>query len=263
MDLGLKDKIACVAGASSGLGLAVARLLAAEGARVAILARRPDPLKAAAERIQQETGAEVLPITADVTYPVACQRAVDTTAAHFGGLDILIANAGGPPTGVFEDLRDEQWQQAISLNLLSSVRLVHAAIPYMKSRGGGRIIVIASLSAKQPLPNLILSNTLRAGILGLTKSLSNELAPYNILVNSVCPGWTQTERVQYLMEDRAHRQGISREQATVAITNEIPLRRMAQPEEFAAPVVFLASARASYITGIALQIDGGQIRSIV
>ncbi len=261
MDLQLQDKVACVTGASSGLGLAVARLLAAEGARVAIVARRPDPLKAAAERIHQETGAEVLPITADVTFPIACQRAVNAAAAHFGGLDILIANAGGPPAGVFEDLSDEQWQQAVNLNLMSSVRLARAAIPHLKQRGGGRIIVIASLSARQPLPNLILSNSIRAGILGLTKSLANELAPFGILVNAVCPGWTETERVQYLLADRAQRQNITREQAAAAIVSDIPLRRMAQPEEFAAPVVFLASPRASFITGIALQIDGGQIRS--
>lgn len=261
MDLELRDKVACVVGASSGLGLAVAHLLAAEGARVAIVARRPDPLKAAAERIRQGTGAEVLSITADVTLPIACQRAVDATAAHFGGLDILIANAGGPPAGAFEDLRDEQWQQAVNLNLMSSVRLARAAIPHLKQRGGGRIIVIASLSARQPLPNLILSNSIRAGVLGLTKSLANELAPFNILVNAVCPGWTQTERVQYLVDDRARRQNMTAEQAAAAIVSDIPLRRMAQPEEFAAPVVFLASARASFITGIALQIDGGQIRS--
>ncbi|MFZ2424091.1 MAG: SDR family oxidoreductase [Anaerolineae bacterium] len=261
MDLELRDKVACVVGASSGLGLAVAHLLAAEGARVAIVARRPDPLKAAAERIHQETGAEVLSITADVTLPIACQRAVDATAAHFGGLDILIANAGGPPSGAFTELRDEQWQPAVNLNLMSSVRLARAAIPHLKQRGGGRIIVIASLSAKQPLPNLILSNSIRAGVLGLTKSLANELAPFNILVNAVCPGWTQTERVQYLVDDRARRQNMTAEQAAAAIVSDIPLRRMAQPEEFAAPVVFLASARASFITGIALQIDGGQIRS--
>lgn len=261
MDLELRDKVACVVGASSGLGLAVAHLLAAEGARVAIVARRPDPLKAAAERIHQGTGAEVLSITADVTLPIACQRAVDATAAHFGGLDILIANAGGPPAGAFTELRDEQWQQAVNLNLMSSVRLARAAIPHLKQRGGGRIIVIASLSARQPLPNLILSNSIRAGVLGLTKSLANELAPFNILVNAVCPGWTQTERVQYLVDDRARRQNMTAEQAAAAIVSDIPLRRMAQPEEFAAPVVFLASARASFITGIALQIDGGQIRS--
>ena len=261
MDLELRDKVACVVGASSGLGLAVAHLLAAEGARVAIVARRPDPLKAAAERIHQGTGAEVLSITADVTLPIACQRAVDATAAHFGGLDILIANAGGPPSGAFTVLRDGQWQQAGNLNLMSSVRLARAAIPHLKQRGGGRIIVIASLSARQPLPNLILSNSIRAGVLGLTKSLANELAPFNILVNAVCPGWTQTERVQYLVDDRARRQNMTAEQAAAAIVSDIPLRRMAQPEEFAAPVVFLASARASFITGIALQIDGGQIRS--
>lgn len=141
------------------------------------------------------------------------------------------------------------------------MRLARAAIPHLKQRGGGRIIVIASLSAKQPLPNLILSNSIRAGVLGLTKSLANELAPFNILVNAVCPGWTQTERVQYLVDDRARRQNMTAEQAAAAIVSDIPLRRMAQPEEFAAPVVFLASARASFITGIALQIDGGQIRS--
>ena len=261
MDLELRDKVACVVGASSGLGLAVAHLLAAEGARVAIVARRPDPLKAAAERIHQGTGAEVLSITADVTLPIACQRAVDATAAHFGGLDILIANAGGPPAGAFTELRDEQWQQAVNLNLMSSVRLARAAIPHLKQRGGGRIIVIASLSARQPLPNLILSNSIRAGVLGLTKSLANELAPFNILVNAVCPGWTQTERVQYLVDDRARRQNMTAEQAVAAIVKDISPRPQAQTGQFPAPGVFLASARASFITGIALQIDGGQIRS--
>ncbi len=261
MDLGLTNKVACVTGASSGLGLAVARMLAAEGAHVAIVARRPEPLKAAAEQIARETGAQVLPIPGDVTYPIACQRVIDTTAAHFGGLDILIANAGGPPAGSFEEFNNDQWQAAVNLNLLSSVRLAQAAIPHMKQRGSGRIIVVASLSAKQPLPNLVLSNTVRAGVLGLTKSLANELAPFNILVNAVCPGWTQTERVQYLLEARARRQNSTREEALAEIVNDIPLRRMAQPDEFAAAVVFLASARASYITGVALQVDGGQIRS--
>ncbi len=263
MDLGLNGKIALVTGASSGLGYAVARMLATEGADVAIAARRPDPLHAAAGQIRQEAPVRVLPITADVTYPVACQRVVDTTVAELGGLDILVANAGGPPTGAFLELSDEQWQYANDLNLMSTVRLIRAAVPHMQARGDGRIVVIASLSAKQPLPNLILSNTLRAGILGLTKSLASELAPLGILVNAALPGWTRTERVDVLLADRARRQGITAEEAARAITRDIPLQRMAEPEEFAAAVVFLASARASYITGVALQVDGGQVRSIV
>ncbi len=263
MDLGLNGKIALVTGASAGLGFAVARLLASEGADVAIAARRPDPLHAAAQQIRDEAPVRVLPIAADVTYPVACQRVVDTTVAELGGLDILIANAGGPPTGTFLELSDEQWQYASELNLMSTVRLIRAAVPAMQARGGGRIVVIASLSAKQPLPNLILSNTMRAGILGLAKSLANELAPFNILVNAALPGWTRTDRVKVLLADRARRQGISEAEAASAITSEIPLKRMAEPEEFAAAVVFLASARASYITGVALQIDGGQVRSII
>jgi len=260
MDLGLRDKVACVAAASQGLGKAIARALAAEGAKVAMCARRPAPLQAAADEITAATGSDVLPVVADVSAPEQAKRFVDSAVERFGRLDILVTNAGGPPPGRFDDLHDQQWQSAVDLTLMSVVHLCREAVPHMRRAGGGRIIALTSISARQPLENLILSNALRLGVTGLVKTLADELAPDGILVNSVCPGWTLTDRVQQLLEDRARRNGVSIDTAMAEIAADIPLGRLGRPEEIANVVAFLASGRASYVTGAAIVVDGGFVR---
>lgn len=261
MDMGLQDKVACVAAASQGLGKAIAHGLAAEGAKVAICARRPEPLQDAAAEIAAATGAEVLPIPADISLPAAAERFVHTAAEHFGGLDILVTNAGGPPPGRFLELDAKQWRKAADLTLMSTVNLCYAAIPHLRAAGGGRIIAMTSVSVKQPLDNLMLSNALRLGVIGLVKTLANELAADNILVNAVCPGWTLTERVQQLLADRAARRGCRIEEVLAEIVADIPLGRMGRPEEIANVVVFLASQRASFVTGTAIVVDGGFVKA--
>ena len=263
MDLGLRGRAALVCGASSGLGKAVAMTLAKEGARVAICARTEAKLLQAAEDIRRATGAEVLAVPADVSVPAEAKKAVQNAIAHFGKLDILVTNAGGPPPGHFLDLPEEAWQKALDLNLLSTLHLCREAVPHMKAAGWGRIINISSFAAKQPLDGLILSNTARAGALGLAKTMATELAPYNILINTVCPGSFETERHFDLARRRAAQEGITVEEYLKKRAKEIPLRRAGKPEEFADLVVFLASERASYITGDAIQIDGGVIRSLL
>lgn len=237
--------------------------LAQEGARLAICARTQEKLAQAAEEIRRETGAEVLAIPADVSVPSEVKNLVEQTVGHYQQLDILVTNAGGPPFGSFLDHPAEVWQKALELNLLSTVNLCREAAPHMKEARWGRIINITSFAAKQPHAGLILSNMARAGVLGLAKSLANELGAYNILVNSVCPGNFETERNLDLSRRRAQQVGLSLEEFRKTRAREIPLERDGRPEEFAALVVFLASERASYITGAAIQIDGGLIRSLV
>jgi 3-oxoacyl-[acyl-carrier protein] reductase len=263
MDLGLRGRAALVCGASSGLGKAVAMALGREGARVAICARTEEKLLKAAEDIRGATGAEVLAIPADVSVPAEAKGAVQKTVSQFGRLDILVTNAGGPPWGHFLGLPEEAWQKALDLNLLSTLHLCREAVPHMKTAGWGRIINMSSYAAKQPLDGLILSNTARAGVLGLAKSMANELAPYNILVNSVCPGAFETERHFDLARRRAAQEGITMEEHLKSRAKDIPLGRAGKPEEFADLVVFLASERASYITGDVIQIDGGAVRSLL
>jgi 3-oxoacyl-[acyl-carrier protein] reductase len=257
MDLGLADKVALVAGASKGLGRAVALGLAQEGARVAILSRDPTRIAAAALEIQQQSHSEVLGISADVNRAEDVQRAVDETVRRFGNLHILVTNAGGPPPSSFQTSTDEQWQQAVNLTLLSAVRLSRAAVPHMQRSKWGRIIHIGSYTVKTPVENLILSNSIRAAVVALGKTQSLELGKDNILVNSVLPGWTQTERVEQLLKDRVDRDGTTLQQAHAAIEKTIPLGRMGRPEEFANVIVFLASECASYVNGTALMVDGG------
>lgn len=262
MDLGLSDKVALVTAASKGLGKAVALRLAQEGARVATCARGEKALVQAAAEIEAVTGRQALPLPADVSEPAAADALVEATLERFGQLDILVTNAGGPPPGQFLDLTPDDWEAAARLTLLSAVRLCYAAVPVMKEQGGGSILAMTSVTVKQPLPNLILSNSLRLGVTGLAKTLADELAPFGIRVNSICPGWTRTERVEQLLRDRAERSATTPEEEAAKIAAAIPLGRMGTPEEFAAAAVFLVSPAASYITGVSLLVDGGMYRGV-
>jgi 3-oxoacyl-[acyl-carrier protein] reductase len=237
--------------------------LAKEGARVAMCSRTEAKLSKAVEDVRQATGADVLAAPGDVSVPGEVKAVVARTVSHFGKLEILIANAGGPPFGHFLDLPEEAWQKALDLNLLSTLHLCREAVPHLQAARWGRIVAVTSFAVKQPADGLILSNTARAGVLGLSKSLASELAPYNILVNTVCPGVFETERHFDLARRRAAQEGIPIEEVLKARVKEIPLQRGGRPEEFADLVVFLTSERASYITGSAIQIDGGLIRSLL
>jgi len=262
MDLGIKNKVALVTASSQGLGKAIATFLCREGAKVMICARDRARLLRARDTIANETGGEVMAFSADVTNRDNIRELVRFTVEEFGSIDILVCNAGGPPSGLFDDFTPEDYQKALELNLLSTVRLCYEVIPLMKKRKWGRIITLTSISAKQPIDNLILSNTARAGVLGLTKSLSNQLAAFGITVNSVCPGYTQTERVQGLANAFAEK-GLGRPQDFYSLLEKtIPMGRLAKPEEVAAAAAFLASEASSYITGIVLQVDGGYIKSL-
>ncbi|GBD17201.1 7-alpha-hydroxysteroid dehydrogenase [bacterium HR26] len=261
MDLGLRGKVALVPAASQGLGKAVALAFAREGARLAVCSRRLDAIEATAEEARQ-LGAEVLALAADLTRAEDIANLVQRTVERFGGVDILVTNAGGPPAGRFDDFDDAAWQAGYELTLLSAIRLIRAALPSMRQRGGGVIITMTSSSIKQPISNLILSNVFRAGVAALAKTLADELAPDNIRVNNVVPGRIATERVAQLDQANAARLGVDVETVRQSMLAQIPLRRYGEPEEFADAVVFLASDRASYITGATLQVDGGMIRSL-
>lgn len=263
MDLGLNGRVALVAAASRGLGKAVATALADEGARVAIFSRRQEAIEAASAEIRGRTGAEILPLAADVNRPEDLERSVRATVERFGRLDILVNNAGGPPPGTFVSVSEQQWQQAVELTLMSAVRLTRLALPHLRTQGSGRIINLTSTSTREPIPNLLLSNSIRAAVAGWAKTLSQELAPENILVNCVAPGRIDTERLKELDAANAQRQGRSVEEVRRANETAIPLGRYGRPDEFAAAVAFLASDRASYITGITLYVDGGKLASVV
>jgi 3-oxoacyl-[acyl-carrier protein] reductase len=263
MDLGLNGRVALVAAASRGLGKAVATTLAEEGARVAIFSRRLEATEAAAGEIRSRTGGEILPLAADVNDLSQLEGVVRATIDRFGRLDILINNAGGPPPGTFDTLSEEQWRQAVDLTLMSAVRLTRLALPHLRTQGGGRIINLTSTSTREPIPNLLLSNAIRAAVVGWSKTLSIELARENILVNCVAPGRIDTERLKELDRANAQRQGRSEEEVRRANEEAIPLGRYGRPDEFAAAVAFLASERASYISGQTLYVDGGKLASVV
>jgi len=260
MDLQLADKTALVTAASKGLGKAAARQLACEGARVAMCARS-DLIEAAADEIRQETNVDVLPLRADLTKQEDIDRVVHATLDRFNQIDILIINAGGPPPGGFLALKPEDWEAAVQLTLMSAVRLCYAVIPHMVERGTGSIVATESYTVKQPLENLILSNSIRLAVMGLMKSLANELGPKGIRVNTINPGWTQTERVDQLMEARAKTNGTTPSEEIAKTIASVPLGRMGTVEEYGRAIAWLASPAASYIHGQALFFDGGLTKS--
>ncbi len=255
MDLGLSGRVALVCGSTRGIGRAVAKALAQEGARVAVNGRNREATQEAADQIAAETGAEVVPYPGDITVPRVAESHVLGVARDLGRLDVLFCNAGGPPSAPFKDQPADAWQRAIELNLLSTIHLARAAVPIMRKAQWGRIICLTSVAAKQPLPGLILSTTARAGVLGFAKALADEVATDGITVNSICPGFIATERVAELTKTKP--------EIMKQMLAQIPMGRIGNTDELAAAVTFLASERASYITGAVLQVDGGFTRSIL
>lgn len=262
MDLGLKGKVALATASSKGLGLAVAEELAAEGAHLIMNARGGDALKLASESIADRFGSEVLAVPGDLSVTTDIERIVREGIAKFGKIDILVTNSGGPPAGRFEDLTAEQWDAAVRLLLTGVTDITRLVLPGMRQRKWGRILNITSIAAKQPVENLMLSNALRAGLTGFSKTLASEVAAEGVTVNTILPGYTATERVQELAEHLANKEGIDPSEVRRRWESEIPIGRLAEPREFAAVAAFLVSERASYITGSSIAVDGGWIRSL-
>jgi len=271
VDLGLKNRVAFIAGASSGLGRATARALLSEGCHVAICSRSSERIQCAAMDLARDTGVpddRVLPLVCDVTDEDMVRTAVGRAADHFGGLNILITNAGGPPTGTVLDFSAEDWRSALELNLMSTINLTRAALPFLKEsakadRPLARILMVTSISAKQPVAGLYLSNVSRAGVQGFAKSLSEEVGADGITVNTILPGYTRTDRLTHLSEALAERRSVSEEDIEAGWAGQAALKRIGREEEFAAAAAFLVSEPAAYITGVALPVDGGAIKSLL
>jgi len=260
MDLQLTGKKALVAGSSRGLGYAIAEVLLMEGVQVVVNSRNPKKLAAAAEKLSKKSGYEVHSALGDVTDPVEVENIIAQVINSAGGLDLLVTNSGGPPSGKFETIDEETWKKGLDLALLSHVRLIRAALPYLRKSEAASVLTITSYSVKQPIPNLVLSNSIRAATIGLTKTLALELGGDGIRFNSILPGWTTTERVQELMQDRADINNTTVEEEKRKQAAESPFGRMATPQEVANPAVFLLSPAASYLTGVMLAVDGGMYK---
>lgn len=262
MDLGISGKVALVAAASRGLGKAVAMRLSREGARVAMCSRSEERINAARDDVIRETGGEIYAAACDVTDATEVKDFVARVAENMGSVDIVVTNAGGPPAGVAADFTPDDYRAGVELNLMSTITLVYEVLPVMRRQRWGRIVAITSIAARQPVPNLILSNTARAGVLGFIKTLSSEVAADGITANSVCPGFTRTERIDELAQNFAASGKGTVEDFHRKIETEVPLGRMGTPEEFASAVAFLTSEGAAYITGVALPIDGGATKGL-
>jgi len=262
MDLGLKNRVAMVAASSQGLGKAVVLGLAREGAKLAICARTESAINKTAAEVRQETGVEVLARAVDVTVYEQVRRFVAETNDHFGRVDICVTNAGGPPARPFSETTVEDWQTGVDLNLMSTLYFAREVLPLMQKRQWGRLITITSASVKQPIDNLVLSNSVRSAVSGLMKSLSNEYGKDNILVTNACPGYTLTSRLDELSARLARAEGVDPKEVQERWARQVPLGRLGRPEEFANLVVFLASERSSYITGVSIAVDGGFIKGV-
>lgn len=262
MDLKLKGKFALLTGASRGLGFATAEILAQEGVNLAINSRDQSHLKEAANKLEQY-GVKVITLPGDLTNPETPKQLLNATLEAFDGLDLLFTNAGGPPPAAFEDIDEETWSHAIDLSFLSHVRLIRAALPALRRSSSPSVLTVTSVSIKQPIPNLVLSNSIRAATAGLTKTLALELGGDGIRFNSILPSWTHTERVEQLMADRAARRCTSVEEEIQTQNELTPLGRMGTPEEFGRAAAFLLSPAASYITGVMLSIDGGTYKGLL
>lgn len=260
MDLGLKGKVALVAAASKGLGFGVARALATEGARVSICSRDQASVDTAVKKLTDETGSEIIGTACDVTKAQSIQAWVDRTVAQWGTIDALLINAGGPPGGLLKDFSDEQWQAAFELTVMSTVRMIRSTLPHMTS--GSSILTVTSSSTREPIERLGLSTVMRSGVVGMVKTLADELADAGIRVNNLIPGRIDTDRVAQLDQATAKRQGISIEEVQAQSAAKIPLKRLGTIDEFGSAAAYLLSPAAAYITGASLRVDGGAMRSI-
>ena len=262
MDFGIAGRVALVAASSKGLGRAVAEELGAEGVNLIVCARTADTLAEAKAAIEAAHGVRVVTVTADLSDPAHVDRVVDTGLKEFDKIDILVTNTGGPPAGPFESHSAEVWSAAVRQNLESVLNLTRAVLPGMKERGWGRILNVTSIAVKQPVDNLILSNSVRGAVTGFARTLANEVAPFGVTVNNVLPGYTRTQRVDELAGKIADSESITPETAIARWEAQIPMARLGEPREFAAMVAFLASERASYITGTSIPVDGGWVRAL-